>query len=516
MTQAAIVEQQPWFAARGRWQRLGLAMIAGVLMTGGHPPVFLPWLLFLAVPLVVLLVSAAPTARAAAWIGWGAGFGYFATGLHWIGHAFVVDAERFAWLMPLGVVALPAGLALFWALAFWATRRLVRGDPISVAFMLAALWSVVEFARSHVLTGLPWALPGYVWVDTPAMQVAAWVGPYGITLLTLLLTGLTGVAIQARRPIIAALAIAAGVVIWFAGAARIPAEIAYAEDAPVIRIVQPNAAQAVKWQPGFRAHFYRRALSATGAPPDPELGPAAIVIWPETAAYTVPTSEPSEVARIAERAGGAVVLAGALFGEVTPNGDRWTNALVTILPDGRLGPRYDKHHLVPFGEYLPFEETLTALGLSQFAIRGGFARGPGPQTLVVPGIPSFSPLICYEAIFPHEIVGETRPDWLVQPTNDAWFGGFAGPQQHYAQARIRAIEQGLPMVRAANTGISAIVSPHGQEVISIGLGLDGYADERLPAPLEPTVYSRFGDALFFFLFAVIAALALVRRDNGIN
>ena len=482
-----------WFARRGWWARFGLAILAGVAMTGGHPPVSVPWILFLAVPVLVLLLATAPRGRSAAWIGWGAAFGYFVSGLHWMGHAFLVEPEKFAWLLPLGVTALPAFLGLFWALAFWVVWRLCRGAIIPVAFGLSGALTLVEFARSNVLTGFPWALPGYIWVDLPPMQAAAWIGPFGVTLATLMITALPAGALTAGGRVLALLAMVAGAGFWTAGSLRIPEDTAYRDDAPVLRIVQPNAPQHLKWAIGHREKYYDRMLAATNRPPDPAFGPPDIVIWPEASVYFIPELAPTEVAKISTAAGNAWVLLGAIHGKRTASGDRWTNALSTISPTGQIGPRYDKQHLVPFGEYLPVRPFFDALGISQFARQGDLAFGSGPKTMALGDLPSFRPLICYEAIFPGEIVDDQRPSWLVQPTNDAWFGGWAGPQQHYAQARIRAIEQGLPMIRAANTGISAIVDPFGREIAAIGLHRFDHLDGRLPKELGPTLYSRIGD-----------------------
>jgi apolipoprotein N-acyltransferase len=407
--------------------------------------------------------------------------------------------------MPIGVLVLPAGLSLFWAAGFAAARRLWPAGVFTGAPVLAAAWTAAEVVRSYAFTGFPWALPGYVWIDLPPMQAAAWAGPFGMTLLTLLICGLPLAAALERRWAVATSALAAGAAIWFAGAARVPDATDYAPDAPVLRVVQPNAPQHLKFEPGHREEFYRRTLEATSAPAGPQ-GRPRVVIWPETAVHFVPELRPGEVARIAAAAAGATVILGAFHGERTADGDRWTNALVTVLPDGSLGPRYDKHHLVPFGEYMPFWTVARHLGLPQFTDGPGFAAGPGPRTLSLDGLAPFSALICYEAIFPDEVVADgSRPDWLVQITNDAWFGTFAGPQQHYAQARIRAIEQGLPIVRSANTGISAVVDAHGREVASLGLGESGIIDAKLPAPLPPTLYSRTGDlpaliAVVFLLF----------------
>lgn len=483
-------------------------------MTGGHPPVSVPWLLFLACPVLVLLLRAAPTWKAAAWTGWAAGAGYFVTGLHWIGHAFLVDAERFAFLLPLGVIAMPSALAIFWALAFALAHRGAGRDPVDRAVWLAVSLTGVEILRSYVLTGFPWALPGYVWVDTPLMQAAAWIGPFGMTLMTVLVCALAGVALLQRRAVLvglSAVVIAAG---WTAGTIRVPSKIDYANNAPVLRIVQPNAPQHLKWQPGPREMFYGRLLEATAAPPtDPDLGPADLVIWPEMAVYFPPAQHPEEVARIATAAGGAPVMLGAFHADGPPGNLAWSNSLMMVRPDGMLGQRYDKHHLVPFGEYMPLRSIVSALGLSQFAIRGDIAAGPGPVTLHLPGLPSVSPLICYEAIFPYHAVAQERPDWMVQLTNDAWFGSFAGPQQHYAQAKIRAIEQGLPLVRAANTGISAVVDAYGREVVSIELHNYKYVDAKLPIALESTIYSRVGGTLNIFLIAIFAIFMVFLSRN---
>ena len=501
---------------RSRWVRLALGAIAGALMTTGHPPVGLPWALFLAVPALVWLVGTSPGVRAAALVGWAAGFGYLVTALHWIGHAFLVDPDQFALLMPLGVLVLPAGLALYWAAGFAAARWLWPGGVLRGALLLAACWTAAEMARSHLFTGFPWALPGYVWVDLPPMQAAAWVGPYGMTLLTLVLCGLPLAAALQRRWAVAALALAAGAGVWIAGAARVPEATAYAPDAPVVRVVQPNAPQHLKFLPGHRDEFYRRTLDATAAPAEPGLDAPDIVVWPETAVHFVPEGRPDEVARIADAAAGATVILGAMHVERGIEGrDRWTNALETVLPNGTLGPRYDKHHLVPFGEYMPFWSVARHLGLPQFTAGPGFAAGPGPRTLAPGGLPPFSALICYEAIFPHEVVADgPRPDWMVQLTNDAWFGTFAGPQQHYAQARIRAIEQGLPIVRAANTGVSAVVDSHGREITSLALDSYGKIDSKLPSALPPTLYSRTGDTPALVLVVIVILFGAVGRGRA--
>ncbi|MEM7684368.1 MAG: apolipoprotein N-acyltransferase [Pseudomonadota bacterium] len=509
----ALTGFSPVAAALGlnRWQRLGLAAFSGVLMTAGQPPVGIPWLMFLAVPILVWLLHGAPSARSAAWTGWAAGFGYFVTGLHWIGNAFLVDPDKFLLMMPLGVMGLPAGLALFWALAFWAAKRCWARVGWHGALVIATMLSAVELARGYVLTGFPWALPAYAWVDTPIMQAASWAGPFGLTFITLVLTGVPLVALAERRFVPVALSLAAFTALWIAGTARVPPEVVTSPTQPLIRLVQPNAPQHLKWEPGYREEFYKRALDATSAPPKTGDQTPDLVIWPEMAVFFVPAENPAEVERIAKAAGGAPVILGAFHREQQADGEFLSNAFHTILPDGTLGPRYDKHHLVPFGEYMPLVGVLGKLGLPDFSQGAGFSRGTGPQTLELPGLPSFSPIICYEAIFPYEAVGPERPAWIAQITNDAWFGSFAGPQQHLAQARFRAVEQGLPVVRATNTGISAMIDSYGRLVASIEMHNYDRLDARLPDALPSTLYSIVGDISFTILLVAMVFFTFLRR-----
>lgn len=501
---APLKRATDWIARRGRWSRGGLALVAGALLTLGHAPVDFPWAFFFAVPVLIWLLDAAPAGRGAFWTGWCAGFGYFVTGLHWVGHAFLVDAEQFLWLMPFAVTLLPLGLGLFWGLAFWLAHRSGARGPWLAAALAAAL-TLTEFARGHVLTGFPWALPGYVWVETPVMQAASWAGPWGMILITIVLTGLPLTALARGHWPVAAAAALGVAALWVAGAIRLPAETAYSADAPSLRIVQPNAAQELKWREPWATEFFERLIriSSEPAPERPE-----IVIWPETAVTFLPAGHPQGRARIAAAGGTRATIFGALHAETAGGRDVFYNSLFALGPDGAILARYDKHHLVPFGEYLPLSRVLGALGLTQLAERGGFATGPGPQLVELPGLPGFAPLICYELIFPGKVIPEAgRPDWILQITNDAWFGTFAGPQQHFAQARIRAIEFGIPVVRAANTGISAVIDPHGRIVTTIGLNNIGIRDNRLPAKIPSTTYSRIGDMPVLSLCVILWVFA---------
>lgn len=526
---------RPWdiagrIAALSGWRRLAVAVTGGIVLALGHAPVGLPWTAFAALPLMVWLVGRAEDGRGAAMAGWGFGFGYFVVSLHWIGHAFLVDADAFAWLLPVAVAVFPAGLALFWMLAALAARSIAGGraagpgHDVRVMLCLAGALTLTEALRGHVLTGFPWALPGYLWIDTPLAQLAAWVGPYGLTTLTLLCAALPGIGLAAlaRRPALGATAVATGLALfaggWAVGTVREGAAPPLPADPTVIRLVQPNAPQHVKWSPDYTPLFYARLIEGSAAPADPALGPADVVIWPETAVAFLPAHEPEARAQMATAAGAPLIL-GALHAYRDAGGTAYTNALFVLEEDGAVAARYDKFHLVPFGEYMPARSLFAALGLRQLAQHGRFERGPGPTTLALPGLPAFAPLICYEAIFPGEVAaavaaGNSRPAYLLQITNDAWFGERGGPQQHLAQARLRAIEQGLPLVRAANTGISAVIDAHGRVAAAIPLGRHGHLDAALPAAIEPPPYARFGDVPGY-IFALLLFVARFLRSRSL-
>jgi len=504
---APRTEAGAWLAARPLWLRIALAALAGAVMTGGHVPVSLPWGWFLAVPVLIWLTDTAYRPWQAALIGWAAGYGYFVSGLHWIGHAFLVDPERHAWMMPFAVALLPAGIALFWGGALALARWLWPAGWWR-ALVFAAALALAELARGHLLTGFPWALPAYIWVETPIAQAASWAGPYGLSLITLILAGLPLTAAGPRPGgrMVSGLALAGVIALWLAGDERLSARAEADRQAPVIRIVQPNAAQDRKWNPDHTEGFYRRLIALSTAPGSAELGHPDLVIWPETALTALPQHNPALLREIAAATRGAPVITGALFYRTQGDTRYWSNALAVIGADGRLIGRYDKHHLVPFGEYMPLKSLLARLGIRALAGKGGggFEPGPGPRRIALEGLPSFAPAICYEMIFPGEVVPPgPRPDWILHLTNDAWFGRFAGPQQHLAQAQFRAIEQGLPVLRAANTGISALIDPRGRVRHSIALGAHGGMDVRLLPSGPRTFYTRTGGAVGIALIGLI-------------
>ncbi|MEM8787780.1 MAG: apolipoprotein N-acyltransferase [Pseudomonadota bacterium] len=466
----------------------------GVVLGSGHAPYDLPYVAILALPVLFRIWHARQTAGTAFLAGWWAGLGYFGLTLTWIVEPFFVDAARHGVFAPFALIAMAGGLAVFWGAAFALARRL-GAHGWRAALTLAGALVLAEYARSHVLTGFPWALIAYVWVDAFIGQAAAWFGPHGLSLLVYSAGFLCGVA----RPAAIGAGLSLLAVLAAGGAARLPVGEPAAADGPVIRLVQPNAPQSEKWKPDRMPVFYGRHLAATAAPGAPDA-----VIWSETAVPFLLDARPERQAEIATAAGGAPVILGIQRRDAA---GRWFNSLAALGPAGETAAVYDKAHLVPFGEYMPFAGLLRRAGLTYLAdgLVGSFAAGTGPAAVQVAELPPFQPLICYEAIFPHRILtGAQRPAWLVQVTNDAWFGAFSGPYQHLAQARMRAIEQGLPVARAANTGISAMIDPFGRVSVAIPLDEAGHRDAVLPPPLRATLYARSGD-----MPAILVALALL-------
>lgn len=524
------------------WRRHAAAFAAGAAGTFALPPYgFLP-LIFIAVPVLVWLLDGVgePTRsrrRRVMWrsalIGWWFGFGYFLLGLFWIGNAFLVDAEKFAFLLPVAVTLMPAGLALFTAAAA-AVSRLFWFHGYRRIAVFAVVWTSFEWLRGHVLTGFPWNLIGNSFAASDSLlQAAALVGPYGLSFIAMLVAGSiaafdTRGASIARRldgDLLAAPAIAlAGLaLIWIGGAARLSsAELDYA-DATQIRIVHPNTPFAQDWDSEERlltiiGQLLRMSREPTSDRPE-GLAPGTVIVWPENAVPVLLGREPYVLAAIGRTLPqGSHLIVGSNRGEPAPGGPSnrlsiFYNSLYVVDDRGEIVETYDKHHLVPFGEYVPLRHLLGRIGLRQLVqFQGSFEEGPGPRTLAVKGTPPMSPLICYEVIFAGNVVARgERPAWLVNITNDAWFGSSAGPYQHFLQVRLRAIEQGLPVVRSANSGISALVDPYGRVVKSLPLDRAGVIDAALPAPLDPTLYARLGDLLIALLMlATLAAVWLVR------
>lgn len=476
-----------------------LAFAAGVLAALGHAPLYL-WPLTLA-GLAALTRLVAQAEHGVGWIGLAGGTGYGAVALSWIVEPFLVEPETYGWMAPFALAFMALGLGLFWAAAAWAARASFLRAP---AFSFALTLTAAEYLRGHILTGFPWAMPGHVWISTPVAQLGALVGPTGLTLGLLLLAAALS-SLRWQQAFSAGVGLAAA---WAFGLWTLSQQLPPDRSA-VLRLVQPNAEQSLKWDPDQAQVFLDRLLIASAAAPRPDL-----VIWPETALPYLLERHDELAPIIASAAQGAPVALGAQ----REDGSRFWNSLTVIEPDGSLGQRYDKHHLVPFGEYIPLGDlALRLFGLRAFAAQEGAAYTPGDGPNLIyfgPQMGRALPLICYEAVFPQDVnAAPERPDWLLQITNDAWFGTLSGPFQHADQARMRAIEQGLPLVRVANTGVTAVYDARGQLRASLPFGTEGHLDAALPAPLPATPFARWGEAPALLLLAGLALLLIRRRDT---
>ncbi len=489
------------------WPLAGCAFGLGAAMSSGQAPLGLWGLTLVALWALILLVARAPGAVRAAWLGQFAGMGYFGLSFSWIVDPFLIDPEVYGWLAPFALIGVSVGFGLFWALATGVASALdggVRGR----AALLAVTLALAELARGYLLTGFPWAMIGHVWIDTPFAQLGALIGPSGLTLLTTLAAALPVVAGAWAVPVLALMA-AAGIV-W--AGVRPEAPLATAQS-PMVRVIQPNAEQHLKWDPDRAAEFLDRNLALTAAPVAPGGRKPDLVVWPETAVPYLLNGSEGVLAQISAAAGEATAVVGIQRAE----GTRAWNSMVVLGPSGQIEDIYDKHHLVPFGEYMPFGDVLyETFGITALASKSGngFSAGPGARILDLgPRLGRALPLICYEALFPQDLrAAPGRADFLLQITNDAWFGHLTGPWQHLDQARFRAIEQGLPLIRSANTGISAVVDAKGRIVAELPLDVPGHLDAGLPGPLPITLYARTGDLPVFVLLLVLGtALALIAR-----
>lgn len=493
-------------ARRGpmRTKRPGLAVLAGITAAFGHAPFDLWLLSFIGFAVLLRLAAAAPTAGAGARCLWAGAAAYFAVSLNWLVEPFLVDAAVTGWLAPVALAAMSGGLALFWGGAAWLAISFMAAASLRARIAaLVGLIVLAEMARAVVLTGFPWAHPGHVLIGGPLLAMAGLAGAHGLTLIVLGVAGVMAV-LGPRRPVTALAVLAAPLVgaIWLsAGVAPAPAPAA---DAPIIRLVQPNAAQHLKWRDDMIPVFFQRALNLTA---QPGMSPPDLVIWPETSLPVLLEDSRAARARIVVAGGGAQIIVGAQrFQGFQPR-----NSLAVIDASGGIADVYDKHRLVPFGEYIPGGAAAYALGLRGLAERldGGYGPGPGPRVMALgAGLGDVFPMICYEAIFARDLQRTARPDWMLQITNDAWFGAFSGPYQHLALARLRAAEQGLPLLRSANTGVSAVIDARGRIVAMLPLNVPGALDAPLPVALPPTLYARSGDIpiLFFVLLATVAVL----------
>jgi apolipoprotein N-acyltransferase len=523
------------------WTRRALAFAAGAVGALALAPIGFPPALLAPMCVAVWLLDGSAAARgtggfayllaslrSAAGAGWWLGFGYFLAGLWWLGAAMLVQPDQFAWALPLAVIGAPAGLAIFTALGFALARLLWSPGSLRV-FALAAGLGAAEWLRGHVLTGFPWNDFGMALAIRPFDQSAALVGQHGLDILAVILFAAPATLADGKRrpPPAVAIALLLAVASAAYGALRLSrGETEYVEGVK-LRLMQPALAQDAKFKaengPEILRHYLELSDRAT-APGHSGVADATHLIWPESAFPFVLSREPEALSRIAATQQGSVLVTGAArVDEERPASQRRAKIYNSILAvqRGRIVAAYDKIHLVPFGEYLPLSGLLGPLGATHL-VPGVWDEGVGPRRLRIPGLPLAAPLVCYEAIFPGETVasdGPERPQWLLNVTNDGWFGATSGPYQHFAQARLRAIEEGLPLVRAANTGISAIVDPYGRVLESLPLGAAAVIDGRLPRPANPPPFAQhpfLWTSTLWFLTIIFAISGRIRGRSGLT
>ncbi|HKU04705.1 MAG TPA: apolipoprotein N-acyltransferase [Bradyrhizobium sp.] len=512
------------------WKRAAIAFAAGVLSALAMAP-FNAWpILFLTFPILVWLIDGAAAGKwrgvpAAALSGFCFGFGYFVPGLYWTGYAFFVDAPTFAWLSPFAVLGLPAYLALYPALGFALARLLWTRDASRILALAIAL-TVSEWLRGHLLTGFPWNAYGYALSEPLALaQIASVIGLWGMTFLAVAIFASPAVLIEGksrRRPWIAPIAALATLLALGAfGVVRLSLLPTKMVSHVKLRIMQPNLQQDVKFNYSAKQQVMQKYLALSDRASGPQstgVRDASILIWPESAFPFFLTREADAMAQIADLLPkGTVLITGAVRvpDDARPGVPvtRAYNSIYVIDHDGSVLSVYDKTHLVPFGEYLPFQNLMERLGFTQLTkVQGGYIPGTRRRPLDIPNAPRALPLICYEAIFPGNVADrDDRAGWIVNLTNDGWFGISTGPYQHLQQARLRAIEEGLPVVRAANTGISAVIDPMGRIVAQLGLGIEGVLDANLPAAIAPTIYARYPAIPAAIMLAIALILVVQRR-----
>lgn len=475
-----------------------LSLLAGGVMALAMPPTAWWPLLFIGLSVFYILLAPFKGGRAFL-LGWLFGFGYFVIGLYWIGNALLVPGNDFKWAWPLAVLGLPFALAFFTGLAGWAATRLAdlktwRGYAALLFCLMGSEW-----LRGTVFTGFPWNLYGYGWAGVlPLVQSVALIGTYGLTFVTMawaLLPGFLYVAKPPRRTVVIACAVAGLSLTAFYGwgATRLAQNPTRNDPSVIVRIVQPNIQQEDKWNGDKLVENIQKTVRLSSSAFAP--GKTYAIIWPETAIsdYVIEDPNAADFIRDALFPGNrpGYLLSGVLRHEMSEDGGMaYYNSLIAY--DANLTPEaiYDKSHLVPFGEYIPHQKYIPLRPVVQFS---GFTAGQGVATQSLSALPSFSGLVCYEVLFPgRSALNDPRPHWIVNATNDGWYGDSPGPYQHLTQTIYRAVEEGLPLARAANTGISALIDPYGRIIGRLGYNQDGFVDAPLPQRTDrPGFYSHY-------------------------
>lgn len=512
-----------WLETQSRFGLAIFAFLLGVLLSRAFAPANMFPAVFIVVPFALLMIERSKDGKSAFGSGWWLGFGLFSIGLNWIGYSFTQQDNVPAILAPFAVFALSALLAIYTGLSFWVTWRLkVKG--VARVFVFAASWTLFEVARGFWFTGFPWHLVGSAWAEwLPIAQSTYWLSVYGLSFVTILAAGSLVLFLEEQPSLRAVCVAVVGVLVFpvlaVAGYQRLMGNETYYDLGVSLRVVQANVSQSEKWRSYLiDDHFDNHMQLSRGQSEKGKAEGIKLLIWPETAVQRETFDRDGSLlrwrmSRLLEF--GSYAITGAPRFAEEDGALNYYNSLIAFNAKGNLYARYDKNHLVPFGEYLPLEDTLKSIGLSQLTkAMGGSAWTPGDnlQTVKLPGVPSFSPLICYEGIFPGQVVLEgDRPEWMLILSNDAWFGMTDGPYQHLALSRLRAIEEGLPMVRSTSTGVSAVIDAYGRTVSALGLGSRGTIESPLPKPIDaPALPTGFKVLLVAFLSSGILLFYLLQ------
>jgi len=526
MLGAQLTRLFDWLEKRSSYAMHAFAFVVGALLSRAFAPVnFFP-LLFIAIPLMIALIDRSRNSTQAFGFGWWVGFGLFAVGLSWISHSFTQQRAVPVILAPVAILALSALLSLYTAIIFVICRKLWCAGWLRV-FLFAAIWTLFEIARGIWFTGFPWHLVGAAWAEwLPVAQSAYYISVYGLSFLTVLAAGMLVLLFDAtsvKRTILPP-GIALVVLVGMAavGYMRLDGNQTRYHLGISMRLVQANVKQSEKWLSYLiEDHFDKHMSLSRAADPDGKAKGVRLLIWPETAVQTESFDRDGSIHRWRMSKlldYGAFAITGAPRYQRKDGGYDYFNSLFALNSSADLYARYDKVHLVPFGEYLPYENLLQKLGLAQLTGGSAWTAGRGRQTIALPGTPGFSPLVCYEAIFPGQVIDtRDRPEWMLNITNDAWFGRTEGPYQHLALARMRAIEEGLPLVRAASTGVSAVIDGYGRTLSSMPVGREGILDSPLPMAIATPPLSTGTRIILVTLLCALVALARViycwRRDR---
>lgn len=495
-----------WIKKQVGWRRYATLFTLGLLAALSLPPIYAFPLLVVALSSLFWQLEMTQNVKQAFAVGWWWGLGFFIGGLYWISHALLVDLS-YAWLIPFALIGLNGILAIYIGLVCLAAYFFRKYRRPRRLFCFVLLWLVAEWLRATLFTGFPWNLMGYsLAFSTPLLQLAAYASVYGLSFLAVLFATLPALLDHPsayRKPVVWAL-LCIPIMLFVCGITRIAwLKLEYARDTGItLRVVQANIEQSTKWDPEGKREAWRTQLMLTHSP---GLEKIDAVIWPETAIPFTLTEQDDEWRRVlsAGLPEGGYFMGGVVRRE---EADRQIptlyNSIIVLSKKGGVEALYDKHHLVPFGEYVPFRSILPIDKITHGQL--DFSKGPGAKTLTLPGLGNVGPLICYEAIFPGEVIdNKNPPNWLLNITNDGWFGASSGPYQHLTMARLRAIEEGIPLVRAANTGISALIDAVGSIRASLPLNQKGVMDISLPSPIaKKTIIGGIYKKLILFLIVI--------------